>query len=115
MRPYTISRHLSICEKREERINGVVGERPSVRGKTGRTRWIVEKHVRQQRPCHPVCFLRRIPTRVLQRVREDGDETGIVRRLPGEIGISLRARKEDSLRGPRATVRLDPPPARLQL
>jgi hypothetical protein len=40
------------------------------------------QEVRQQFPCNPPCFLRRIPTRVLQRVREDGDETGIVRRLP---------------------------------
>ena len=45
-------------------------------------------------------------------VREDGDETGIVRRLTREVGISLRADKEDSLRGQRAAVRLDPTPAR---
>jgi hypothetical protein len=43
-------------------------------------------------------------------VREDGDETGIVRRLPGEVGIALLADKEDSLRRPAAAVRLDPAP-----
>jgi hypothetical protein len=32
---------------------------------------------------------------VLQRVREGGDETDIIRRLPGEVGISLRAGKTD--------------------
>ena len=30
---------------------------------------------------HTPCFPRRIPTRMFQRVRENGDETGIVRRL----------------------------------
>jgi hypothetical protein len=34
---------------------------------------------------------------MLQRVREDCDETGIVRRLPGPIGIVLVAGKEGNL------------------
>ena len=75
----------------------------------------IGQDLREHCPCHPPCFFRRIPTRVLQRVREGGDETDIIRRLPGEVGISLRAGKtddEEELQGPRATLRLDPVPAR---
>jgi hypothetical protein len=50
---------------------------------------------------------------VLQRVREDGDETGIVRSLTDDIVSVLRARKEDSLLRPRAAVRLNPFPTRV--
>jgi hypothetical protein len=52
---------------------------------------------------------------VLQRVREGGNESDIVRRLPGEVGISLRAGKtedEEELQGPRAALRRNPAPAR---
>ncbi len=66
--------------------------------------------VRQQCPCHASCFLRGIPACVLQRVREDGDETGIVRRRCGAVRAYLFAGKEDSLRRPSAAVRLDPAP-----
>jgi len=59
----------------------------------------------------PVSLLRRITTRVLQRVREDRNETGIIRRLTGEIISTLRAGKEDSLLRPPAAVRLNPFPA----
>src|SRR6266481_3320330 len=45
-------------------------------------------------------------------MREDGDETGIVRRLARVVAISLRADEKDRLRGQRAPVRLDPNPAR---
>jgi hypothetical protein len=48
---------------------------------------------------------------VLQRVREDGDETGIVRRLPGEVGNSFRPGKtedKEELQGPRPALHLDP-------
>jgi hypothetical protein len=48
---------------------------------------------------------------VLQRVREGGNETGIVRRLPCEVGISLGAGEtedEEKLQGPRSALRLDP-------
>ena len=45
---------------------------------------------------------------MLQRMREDADETGIVRRLPGAIRFVLLATQEGSLRGSRAAIRLDP-------
>src|SRR5262249_43988379 len=47
-----------------------------------------------------------------QLVCEDGDETGIVRRLTREVSISLPADKKDGLRGQCAAIRLDPTPAR---
>src|SRR3984885_7196603 len=45
-------------------------------------------------------------------MREDGDETGIVRGLAGEVGVVLLAGKEGSLVGPRPAIRLDPAPTR---
>ena len=39
---------------------------------------------------------------------EDGNETGIVRWLAGEVGFVLLAGKKGSLVGPRPTIRLDP-------
>ena len=110
--PYLILRHLSICEDGKEEIDDVVGECPAIVREGRRPRGIIGEDVRQQGPCHPRCFLRRIPTRVLQRVREDGDETGIVRRLRGEIGGFSSPARKGSLRGPRAAIRLNPFPAR---
>jgi hypothetical protein len=55
-----------------------------------------------------------IPACVLQRVREDGDETGIVRRRCGAVRAYLFAGKEDSLRRPYAAVRLDPAATRVR-
>src|SRR6267143_1357845 len=45
------------------------------------TPWVVGQHIGQQCSRHPPCFIRSIPTGVLQRMREDGDGTDIVRRL----------------------------------
>ena len=111
VRPYLISRHLSICEERKEEIYDVVGECPAIVRVGRRPRGIIVEDVRQQGPGDPRCFRRRISTRVLQRVREDGDETGIVRRLRSEIGGVLLAGKEGSLIGPRTAIRLNPFPA----
>jgi hypothetical protein len=62
----------------------------------------IAQEVRQQFFCNPPCFLRRIPPRVLQRVREDGDETGIVRRLPAEVGgVSPRRAGREIVRAAR--------------
>ena len=110
MGPYLILGHLPVCEDGHEGITGVVGECPAIAREGCRAGGIIGQYLRQQRPCHLPCFLRRIPTRVLQRVREDGNETGIVGRLTCEVGISLPADEEDSLRGQRAAVDLDPAP-----
>ena len=45
---------------------------------------------------------------MLQRVREGGNETRIVRRFTREVGVSLRVEKQDSLCRPRSALRLDP-------
>ena len=110
--PYLVPRHLPVCEDSQEGISGIVGECPAIAREGRRARGVIGQHIRQQCSRHTPCFLRRIPTRVFQLVREDGDETGIVRRLTREVGISLRADKEDGLRGQRAAIRLDPTPAR---
>jgi hypothetical protein len=81
--PYVISRHLPICKNGKKDINSIINKCPSI-GRIGRRlAGIIKQDVRQQDPCRSLCFLPRIATRVLQRVREDGDETGIVRWLPG--------------------------------
>ena len=112
MRAYVIPRHLPICEERKEDIYDVVGERPAIVRIGRRPRGLIVEHVRQQGSRDPRCFLLRVTTGVLQRVREDRDETGIVRWLRSEIGSFLLASKEGSLIWPRAPVRLDPNPAR---
>jgi len=108
---YLILRHFPVCEDSQEGIDGVVSERPAIVREGCPVRGIIGQDLRQHCPCHPPCFRRRIPTSVLQRVREGGNETGIVRRLPGEIGISLRAGKtedEEELQGPRTALRRNP-------
>ena len=111
MGPYLIPRHLAICENRKEGIGGVVGESPAILRERRWARGIIREDLRQHCLCHPPRFLRAIPTRMLQRMSEGGNETDIVRRLPCEVGISLRADKKDGLRGQRAAIRLDPSPA----
>jgi hypothetical protein len=97
--PYSVPRHLPVCEDNQEGISGIVGKCPAIGWEGRRAPRVIGQHIRQQCSRHTLCFRRRIPTRVFQRVREDGDETGIVRRLTREVGISLPADKEDGLRG----------------
>src|SRR5262245_51075937 len=96
--PYSVPRHLPVCEDSQEGISGIVGECPAVAREGRRAPRVIGQYVRQQRS-HSRCLLRRIPTRVLQLVRENSDETGIVRRLTSQVGISLPADKKDRLRG----------------
>jgi hypothetical protein len=111
MRPYLVPRHLAICENRKEGIDSVVGKSPTI---LWERRWaprIIRQDLRQHCPCHPPCFLRDIPTRMLQRMSEGVNETDIIRRLPCEVGISLCAGKtedKEKLQGPRPALRLDP-------
>ena len=111
MRPYLVPRHLAICENRKEGIDSVVGESPAI---LRERRWaprIIRQDLRQHCPCHPPCFLRDIPTRMLQRMSEGVNETDIIRRFPCEVGISLCAGKtedKEKLQGPRPALRLDP-------
>src|SRR3981081_2124375 len=102
MGPYLIPHHLAICENRKEGIDGVVGESPAILRERRWAGGIIREDLRQHCPCHPPRFLRDIPTRMLQRMSEGGNETDIVRRLPCEVGISLRAgetRTRKSCRG----------------
>ena len=104
MGPDLIPCHLAICENRKEGIGGVVRESPAILRKRRWARGIIREDLRQYGPSHPPRFLRVIPTHMLQRMAEGGNETDIVR-LPCEIGISLRAgetEKKEKLQGPRA-------------
>ena len=82
MGPYFILRDLPIGEDSQEGILDIIGECPAIVREGRGARGVIAQEVRQQCLCNPPCFLRRIPTRVLQRMREDGNEAGIVRRLP---------------------------------
>jgi hypothetical protein len=48
---------------------------------------------------------------VLQRVREDGDKTGVARGFPCEVFSFLFTGEEYGLRSQRAAIRLDPIPS----
>ena len=111
VRTYLILRHLSIGEKGKEEIYDVVAECAAIVRVSRRPRGIIVEDVREQGPTDPGCFRWRISTGVLQRVREDRDETGIVRGLRSEIGGVLLAGKERSLIRPRTAIRLNPFPA----
>src|SRR5579862_4102376 len=112
VRPNVIAGHLPVGENSEEEIRNVVDERAAVVREGRGTFGIVAQKVWQEFPSHPFCFIRRIPARVFQSVREDGNETCIVRRLPGEVSGVLLAGKKGSLAGPRPTIRLGPAPTR---
>ena len=96
--PDLVPGHLPVCEDCQEGVGSIVGGRTAIVRKRCGTRRVVGQHVRQQCSRHPPCFVRRIATGVLQRMREDGDETGIVRRLARLVAIPLRADEKDRLR-----------------
>jgi hypothetical protein len=65
MRADFISRHLPVCENREEDIDGIVSECSAIVREARRAFGIVGQNVRQQSPCHQSRILRRIAARVL--------------------------------------------------
>src|ERR1700730_276238 len=97
--PDLVPGHLAVREDRQEGVGRIVGERTAIARKKRGTRRVVGQDVGQQCSRHPPCFLRRIATGVLQRMREDGDETGIVRRFARVVATSLRADEKDRLLG----------------
>ena len=109
--PYVISRHLSIAENGKKDIDCIVGKCPAIRRIGRRLARIIREDIRQQNPCGSLCLLRRISTRMLQRVGEHRDETGIVRWLRSLVVGLVVAGKEYRLRGQRASVRLNPFPS----
>ena len=97
VRTCLIPRYLSVGEDSQEGVGDIVGECPAIVREGRGARRVIAQEVRQQCLCHSRCFVRRIATRMLQCVREDGNETGIVRRFPAEVGCVLLAGKEGSL------------------
>src|SRR6478672_11529806 len=78
VRSYAILGHLPVCEHGHEGITGVVGECPSTARKGCWSGGIIGHYLRQQRARYLRCFFLRVPTRMLQRVRKDRNETSIV-------------------------------------
>ena len=76
--PHVISSHLAVCEDGKKDINGVVSKCSAICRVGRRLAGIVRQDIRQKHLGSPLCCLRRISPRVLQRVREDIDETRIV-------------------------------------
>ena len=103
----SISRYLPIREHRNEVSDDIVGQRPAVARVRSLAPRLIRQHVGQQGRCHPRCFLRRVPTRVLQRVREDGDKPRIVRWFSCRISAFLVPGEEGFLRRVGASVRLN--------
>ena len=101
-------RNFPIREHGKEITGGVVGERPAVARVRCFAPRLIRQHVRKQGGRGPRCILRRVPTRVLQRMGEDGDEPGVVCRLSCDVRAFLIPGKERLLRGQGASVRLNP-------
>ena len=110
VRPNVVSCHLPVGENSEEDIRNVVDEPAAVVREGHGTFGVVAQEVRQQFSGHPLGFFRLIPAGVFQSVREDRNETCIVRWLPGEVRVVLLAGKKGSLVGSRPAIRLDPAP-----
>ena len=91
--------HLPVCEDRQKSIARVVGECPSIGWKGRGPGRIIGHHLWQKRRCDPCGLIRRIPTRMLQSVREPGNETGVVYRFTCQVGVSFRADQKDSCAG----------------
>src|SRR5262245_7215738 len=108
VRPNLVLRHPPVCEDSHERVTGVDGERATIVREGCWAGGIIGHHIGQQAQRYSPCPLRRIPTYVLERVCEDGNEAAIVRRFARQVGLSLRSNKKDSLRGQRAAVCLNP-------
>src|SRR5579871_2556668 len=108
VRPYVVSRHPSIAEKRKEKIYDVVSECPAIVRVGRRPCGIIVEDVRQKSSGDSRCIRRRISTAVFQSVREHRDEAGIVYRRRGKIRTVLLPGKEGSLVWARTAVRLNP-------
>src|SRR5262249_3670918 len=108
VRPNLVRRHPPVCEDSHERVTGVVGERATIAREGCWAGGIIGHHIGQQAQCRSLCPLRRISTYVLERVCEDGNEAAIVRRFAGQVGFSFHSNEEDSCRGQRAPVCLNP-------
>jgi len=60
-----VSRHLPVCQNREEDIDGIVSQCSAIVREARRAFGIVGQNVRQQSPCHQIRILRSIAARVL--------------------------------------------------
>ena len=115
VRSYFVSGHLAIGEGRQEGIDGVVGECTPTRRERRRARGVVVQNLGQHCSCYALCLLGRISPGVLERVREGGEKTDVVRRFPREVCVSfcgVKTEHEEELQGPRSALYLDPLAAR---
>jgi hypothetical protein len=66
VRRHAISLYFSICENREEVIEGAISERPPIVRVRCRTGVVIAHDVWQQRLCDALRFLRGVTARMLQ-------------------------------------------------
>src|SRR5690242_4253760 len=84
--PHFVSSKPSISDDGHEDIGGVIIQGAAIVWEGRRAGWIIVENVRQQSGRNPPCLIRGKPSDMLQRVGEDRNETGIIRRLAGAIG-----------------------------
>lgn len=108
MRPNLVSCHLPVREYREENVDNIVDECPAILRKGYWSARVVGKNVWQQLSRHAHCVLPRIAARVFQLVREDANETIIIRWLPVEVRLPLLSGEENRLHWSSTPVCLDP-------
>ena len=86
--------HLAVGQNSQEYIGNVVGEGPAVRGVGRRPPVAVWQDVLQNGAGGPACFVKRVETRLLERMGKRVDELGVLRRFPTEVRVSALARQE---------------------
>src|ERR1700741_3655466 len=109
VRSYPIPRHFPICDYSQEGIGRVVAGFPAIVRVGRRARGIIEQEVGEQWLRHLPCFIGCEPSNMLQRVSEDANETGVVRRFRSTIRFVLFAGEEGRLRGSCTSLGLHPP------
>jgi hypothetical protein len=70
VRPNLMPLPQPICERGQEHVGRVVRKCSSIARKGCRARGVIGQDLRQHCLSHPLCFVRRVSARVLQRVRE---------------------------------------------
>src|SRR5215471_305059 len=97
MRSNPISCHLAVRVHRQENVDNIVGECPAIVRKARRLARVIGQNVWQQLSRDSLRLVRRIAACMFQFVREDADETIIVRRLSAKVRLPLISNEENRL------------------
>src|SRR3954451_15148747 len=77
--PYPVLRDLPVGENGDKHVHHVIGKRATIARIRRRVRGLISEDVWQQTLRDSYCVFRRVPSRMLQRVRERRDEPSVIR------------------------------------